>query len=86
MRITSIYDNEGKTLDRYTIVTDEKQGKFVAMLGLSAHPTDYNGFSQWSTGTDGPHLGKRVQFEYLTALLQNHIAARVFEPVQIASR
>ena len=79
MRIIAIYDNGGKTWDRYTVITDEKwSAGLVAALGLSERPEDYNGFSQWTGAQNGSHLGQRTQFESLTARLQAHIAARVF--------
>lgn len=84
MKIAAIYDNGGKTLDRYTVVTDcasinpyERD-----MLGVSKHGT---GFSQWGTGQfydddmrRNRHLGKIVHFEQLNSDLQAHIADRVF--------
>lgn len=79
MKITAIYDNGGKTLDRYTVVTDEAARNGYGhdefeMLGLNEGG---NGFSQWSTGQAGRHLGKRVQFEELSEATQRHIAERV---------
>lgn len=79
MRITAIYDNGGKSLDRYTVVTDAAWSpSLIAALGLSTDPEAFNGFSQWTGAHDGPHLGQRIQFETLPARLQRHIAARVF--------
>lgn len=82
MRITAIYDNGGKTLDRYTVLTDEPyyredpQGTgIVNCLGLNEGG---DGFSQWSSAQEGRHLGKRVKFEDLSAATQKHIATRVF--------
>lgn len=83
MRIIAIYDNGGKTLDRYTVVTDQRSGKWYEMLGLSSNPTDYNGFSQWGNGqydrtTSNTHLGRKISFEILDERIQQHIATRVF--------
>ena len=75
MKITAIYDNGGKTLDRYTVVTDEPDHSgYVMMLGINEGG---DGFSQWSTGQPGRHLGERVQFENLSEATQKHIAERV---------
>lgn len=87
MKVIAIYDNGGKTPDRYTIVTDQKNGKWQEMLGLSANPTDHNGFSQWGSGQFDPkganaHLGKRIKFEELGKRIQTHIATRVFGGAQ----
>lgn len=81
MKILAIYDNGGKTLDRYTVVTDWKDGKYLMMLGMSEGGV---GFSQWGSGQyndkgqPNKHLGKRVPFETLSAATQEHIAQRVF--------
>lgn len=81
MKIIAIYDNGGKTLDRYTVVTDEPDHSgYVMMLGLNEGG---DGFSQWGSGTynrggNNRHLGKRVQFENLSEATQRHIAGRVF--------
>lgn len=81
MKITAIYDNGGKTLDRFTVVTDQPEydarntpNLFMA-LGLSM---DGDGFSQWTTAVPGRHLGRRIQFEQLSANTQAHIAGRLF--------
>lgn len=83
MKILAIFDNGGKTQDRYTIVTDSISGKWYNMLGLSSNPSDYNGFSQWGNGQytrdgDNSHLGQRVHLEDLAGSLQSHIATQVF--------
>ena len=84
MKIIAIYDNGGKTLDRYTVVTDiENSGFHHQMLGLNEGG---DGFSQWTMGVyydknDGRgnrHLGKRVHFEDLSAELQSHIVYRLW--------
>lgn len=82
MKILAIYDDDS-TLDRYTVVTDVKQGRWHDMLGLSQDPTAFNGFSQWVQGMyfpvgDNDHLGQRIQFEDLDGKLQQHIAQRIF--------
>lgn len=82
MKITAIYDNGGKTLDRFTVITDQPEydshntpNLFMA-LGLSM---DGDGFSQFCTAVPGRHLGRRVQFETLSANTQAHIVRRIFE-------
>jgi hypothetical protein len=76
MKIIAIYDNGGRTLDRYTVVTDAKYStSFVMALGVGADPAD---FSQWTGAVKGDHLGTVVPFEELSAKLQEHIALRVF--------
>lgn len=76
-----VWDNGGETADRYTVAhhSDLKNPDHhgnVDMLGLSGHPTDPQGFSQWTTGKPGPHLGKKVKFEELPSHIQKHIKDR----------
>lgn len=83
MKIISIWDNEGASFDRYTIVTnveevDARGNTLLMCLGLSHNPTDPQGFSQWSTAQEGEHLGKRITFEDLDGELQLHVAKRMF--------
>jgi hypothetical protein len=71
-----VYDNDGKTLDRYTVVIDgppDARG-YVEMLGLS--PGGHS-VSQWTEGQEGRHLGKRVDFNSLDADTARHILGRL---------
>jgi hypothetical protein len=74
-----VYDDGGKSADRYTIVTNEPGGKtgYYAMLGLSDNPGHPQGFSQWTDGQDGTHLGKRIAFADLPDKVRQHAAARL---------
>lgn len=87
MKVLAIYDNGGKTWDRYTVVIDDNDetytGKHWSMLGLSKNADMPDGFSQMSEGIynlggNNRHLGKRIRFEDLSATLQKHIAGRLF--------
>jgi len=75
-----VYDNGGKTLDRYTVVIDGKDWDDSAshgaksMLGLSEGGVS---FSQFTEGKEGKHLGKGVAFGSLSAETQRHIARRL---------
>lgn len=81
MKIIAIYDNGGRTLDRYTVVTSlTGAGIMFDMLGLSEGG---DGFSQWTVGQynvtgSNRHLGKKVHFEELSEATQAHIAGRIF--------
>lgn len=83
MKILAIHDNEGETLDRYTVVTNVTQlnaasRDIMECLGLNEAG---DGFSQWSTcdyTEGGDHLGKKVHFEDLSEATQKHIAQRIF--------
>lgn len=77
VKITAIYDNGGRTLDRYTVLTNQPYNETFRMaLGVGANPHD---FSQWTGVSLGDHLGRVVTFESLDGKLQKHIAGRVFE-------
>jgi hypothetical protein len=87
-----VYDNGGKTFDRYTAVfsgkvwdeqfkrtPDKVKAKFKMMLGFSSNPTHPQGYSQWSEGQEGRHLGRPVKFEDLPEPLQHHVLLRAKE-------
>lgn len=81
MKIVAIYDNDGATLDRYTVVTDQPDGdKFVMMLGLAEGGAGVSqwGSGQWNAKTKNSHLGKIIQFTDLSGATQEHIASRVW--------
>ncbi len=71
-----VYDNDGATLDRYTVVVDDGDARagMVTMLGMSEGG---RAFSQWTEGQEGPHLGRRVSFTDLSEDTRNHIASRI---------
>lgn len=75
-----VYDNGGATLDRYTVVIDgedwdaDAQPGFKSMLGLN---TGGLGFSQFTEGQEGRHLGKAITFDALDEATRRHIAARL---------
>lgn len=57
-----IYDNGGKTIDRYTALDTrrpERNGCYAA-IGFNAAPFHPQGFGQHTTATPGAHLGRRV--------------------------
>lgn len=77
LTIKSVYDNEGKTFDRYTIVFETMETNiFNLSLGLSHNPDSPQGFSQFSRCQDGIHLGKKISFNSLPENIQNHIIER----------
>lgn len=63
-----IYDNGGKTVDRYTVVfldrPTHQQGIYEA-LGFNEEPFHPQGFGQHTTATPGRHLGKRITLHAL---------------------
>jgi hypothetical protein len=69
MRRTNIrvYDNGGKTVDRYTVVymdAPERNGLYEA-VAMDAQPFHPQGFGQHTSASPGRHLGKRIGYEDL---------------------
>ena len=63
-----VYDNGGKTIDRYTVVY-MSEGEHLAntfeAVGMSENPFHPQGFGQHCTAMPGKHLGKRIMFSSL---------------------
>ena len=79
MQIHAIYDNDGKTLDRFTILTEPWYfGKSCDALCVSNNPTHPQyGVSQWSEAYEGKHLGRKISFAQLPKNVQDHILERL---------
>jgi hypothetical protein len=76
--IHSIYDNLGKTVDRYTVFTPQlERNKLRECLCLDNRPEHPQGFSQFSAGEPGPHLGEEISFATLPNHVQRHIIRRL---------
>lgn len=62
-----IYDNGGKTADRYTVLFMDGQDIFgtVACLRMDKDPLHPCGIGMRGIGTPGVHLGRRIPFEML---------------------
>jgi hypothetical protein len=81
MKIIKVYDNGGKTFDRYTVIVNERRldnGKLLYQcLGLSGDPTHPQGFSQWGECLMGKHLGKEIWFNDLPDNIRSHVFERL---------
>ena len=66
MKIKAIYDNFGKTFDRYTVYYNYKEndGTYFGR-GMSNNPYSPNGFGMCISGNLGRHNGKHIKFEDL---------------------
>lgn len=72
--IHSIWDNEGESLDRYTVVLNSMATKELNdCLCLSRYGTGMNEFSSCQIGK---HLGKTVDFDELEIETQKAIVSR----------
>lgn len=90
-KILAVYDNGGKTMDRYSVYTDDvdhiQYGKKLYMvLGMSNNPNSPQGFSQWSSGTLGAHNGKKIAFSSLPKHIQQHVRSRLGIPEKSISK
>lgn len=79
MKILAIFDNGGATLDRYTFVTNIRDGQYYQMLGTDRTGKD---FSQWSNGEfnyhgDNSHLGKQIKWQDIPEQLKKHVERRL---------
>lgn len=62
-----IYDNGGKTADRYTVVymtLPESRGCYAA-VGMNAEPFHPQGIGTHTSAMPGRHLGRRITFDQL---------------------
>ncbi len=85
--ILSVWDSGEKFADRYSVVFKGYQQipaphshKLVDMreiLGLSDNPTHPQGFSQFSNGFEGPHLGSKISWMQLPSQVREHIFERI---------
>jgi hypothetical protein len=80
-----VYDNGGKSFDRYTVIPPrwagedwkERNGLFYA-ISASAHPFDPQGFGQHVSAMPGKHLGNRIRWNQLPKDVQK-VARQTFE-------
>lgn len=85
MKNIRIYDNNGKTVDRYTVVFMDRpyysqtgtlaRHPMRECLGMSHSPFHPQGFCQHSGAMPGRHLGKRLKLEQLPPDCQRAIKA-----------
>ena len=54
-----IYDNGGKTFDRYTVFFPSDE---TSALGIGPTGNVPNGFCMWVFAIKGNHLGKKINF------------------------
>lgn len=78
MKILAIYDNQGKSFDRYSVYFDaiEKEvfnAKLYLCLAMSENPYSPLGFCQHTSGQIGRHNGKKISFEQLPIDCQKEI-------------
>lgn len=72
-----LYDNGGRTCDRYTVIPPrwaaayrERGPLLWQAIGASAEPFAPQGFGMHVTAVPGPHLGRRIHWRELPADVQ----------------
>jgi hypothetical protein len=68
--VLDIYDNGGKTADRYSIFVEDQIGEDMC-LGLSDDCNMPNGVNSWFSGVRGRHNGKKISFADLPKRVQD---------------
>lgn len=77
LKVIAVYDNGGKSLDRYTIVSNDRVAKHpftkkYTYSALSASETG-GGVFMWVQCERGKHLGKKINLSELDNDLQEKI-------------
>jgi hypothetical protein len=75
--LIEVYDNEGETIDRYTVVYQSENGYWY-VRGMSDNPNSPAGFDQLCCEGEGDapsmdHTGKKVCWSELPAHIQKNI-------------
>ena len=75
MENITIYDNGGKTLDRITVIFNDRKiaTKDGIIYECIAASENGSGFYQHSEAMKGKHLGKEIDFSKLSLPLQNKL-------------
>jgi hypothetical protein len=65
----AVYDNLGKTIDRFTVLyLDQPESNYCfSCLAMNHEPFHPQGFGQHSSAMPGRHLGIRIKFSELPA-------------------
>ena len=75
MKVIAVYDNGGKSLDKYTIVVDSIVSKNRNKYQYEAISASENGLGvfMWVQCERGKHLGKKIEFSSLNKELQKKV-------------
>lgn len=84
--ILAVYDNGGKTADRYTVLFggslwEPNMGGNVACLNMSEYPTSPQGVSMWGEmpAWNRKALGKHIKWLDLPERVRQHVISRATE-------
>jgi len=72
IKIKAVYDNQGKSLDRYTVVFNDiaNAENHYTCLAMNSNPTHPQGIGLHSSCKMGKHMGKRIKFDQLPSECQ----------------
>jgi hypothetical protein len=84
MDIFKVFDNDGKTFDRYTVLTEPwYNGKSCDAFGFSDNCDEPMGFSQFCGDVyQDAELGKEISFDKLPQNVQEHILMKFNERIK----
>lgn len=84
--VLAVYDNGGKTCDRYTVLFggslwEPALGRNVQYLGLSSNPSHPQGFSQWGEmpAANRGACGKHINWLDLPENVRGHVISRAVD-------
>ena len=88
LKIRSIWDNEGESIDQFTVVTNYQDSGPGGEKSFNGHPVfmglsiSHNcnspqGVSIFGSCVEGDHLGKKIELKDLSIELQEHIHKRL---------
>ncbi|MBE0471190.1 MAG: hypothetical protein IBX55_16980 [Methyloprofundus sp.] len=74
-----VYDNNGRSFDRYTIIdlSSPEGNDCYTALAASEDPFHPQGFGQWCSAMLGSHLGREISFDQLPAKVQTFVKAQL---------
>jgi hypothetical protein len=76
IKVIAVYDNGGKTLDRYTIVVNQRRRERIGykwFYDCICSSENGLGVFMWGDCTRGKHLGAKIKLEDLSKELQEKI-------------
>lgn len=82
-----VYDNGGKTVDRFTVCLEVSRwdGPTALYMALGCSEAG-RAVSQFSEAQEGRHLGKRVKLDSLDDATRSHIMSRLSLEAELACR
>lgn len=77
LKMIAVFDNGGASIDRYTIVTNDKECGYYRCLCVSDNPDWPQGVSQWGLCAIDHSDGGQIDFADLPENVQKHVLGRM---------